>query len=100
MRVRVRVRVRKKVGVRVRVRVGHLVLEQRHQLALLLQELRHVVVEGVVLHHVHAGEARDARHLRHVDVVAAAHMHGGGAVLAGGEATWIGLGVGQGLGLG
>ena len=27
----------------------HLVLEQRHQLALLLQELRHVVVEGIVL---------------------------------------------------
>ena len=26
-----------------------LVLEQRHQLALLLQELRHVVVEGIVL---------------------------------------------------
>ena len=27
----------------------HLVLEQRHQLAVLLQELRHVVVEGIVL---------------------------------------------------
>ena len=51
-----------RVRARARVRVI-LSLSSGHQLALLLEQLRHVVVEGVVLHHVHAGEARHARHL-------------------------------------